>query len=31
MLTRAGEAALCLPARVSLRLTGDGSVDGATY
>ena len=31
MLTRAGEAALCLPARVSLRLTGDGGVDGATY
>lgn len=31
LLTRAGEAALCLPARVSLRLTGDGGVDGATY
>lgn len=31
MLTRAGEAALCLPARVSLRLTRDGGVDGATY
>ena len=31
MLTRAGEAALCLPAKVSLRLTGDGGVDGATY
>lgn len=31
MLSRAGEAALCLPARVSLRLTGDGGVDGATY
>lgn len=31
MLTRAGEAALCLPAKVSLRLTADGGVDGATY
>ena len=31
MLTRTGEAALCLPARVSLRLTGDCGVDGATY
>lgn len=30
-LTRAGESALCLPAKASLRLTGDGGVDAATY
>lgn len=30
-LTRAGESALCLPARVSLRLEGGAGTDGTTY
>lgn len=30
-LTRAGETAICLPARVTLRLSGNGGVDAATY
>lgn len=30
-LTRAGEAAICLPARVTLRLSGSGGIDAATY
>ncbi len=30
-LTRAGESALCLPAKVSLRLEGPDGADGATY
>lgn len=30
-LTRAGESALCLPAKVSLRLEGNAGVDGTTY
>lgn len=29
-LTRAGESAVCLPARISLRLTGDSGADAAT-
>lgn len=30
LLTRAGESAVCLPQRVSLRLTGDAGTDGIT-
>ena len=29
-ITRAGQTAVCLPARLSVRLTGDGGVDGMT-
>lgn len=30
-LTKAGETAVCLPARVSLRLEGSAGTDGTTY
>ena len=30
-ITAAGESALCLPARVSIRLVGSGGSDGVTY
>lgn len=30
-ITKAGEAAVCLPARVSVRLKGSGGTDGVTY
>ena len=30
-LTRAGETAVCLPAKVSLRMMGSGGADGVTY
>lgn len=30
-LTRAGETAICLPARVTLRLSGGNGIDAATY
>lgn len=30
-ITRAGESALCLPARISLKLEGENGFDGVTY
>ncbi len=30
-LTQAGETALCLPAKISLRLEGEAKTDGVTY
>lgn len=30
-LTKAGETAVCLPARVTLRMVGSGGADGVTY
>lgn len=30
-ITKAGETAVCLPARVTIRLVGSGGVDGVTY